>query len=271
MATKTAVSDAFVLSRRMTRVRQFAALHPKKVSSAQSICQSLEQANQHSLWISDDKALTDVLLKLVSGCPRSLGNMVLLHRPSLASLPILSQYFRHVAFGLDGGFLPSEELAEVLGAANKSDLFIGGLVDDDSETLTLWRGNFETLTVPFSALAPSGDGIAPNLSAFSVTDYGHTVKLGEYEAATDAILYEFDPQYRRRIARERRQAERSFGASLRRLRKQRGLRREDFSPLAPKTIARIEQGAVDSSRIHPRTLSIIAKKLAVESDEIATY
>ena len=162
---------------------------------------------------------------------------------------------------MDDGFLAPEELAEVFSADNKAALFIGGIIDSDSETITLWRGNLEPLTVPFTAFPPSGDGLVPDFSTFAVIDYGHSVRLGDYEAATDALLYEFDPAYRRRIGRERRQEERSFGASLRRLRKQRGLHRADFAPLSPKTIARIEQGSVDPRCIHPRTLSIIATDL----------
>ena len=271
MTTRTAPSWTFLLSRRTTRVHQFAALRPEQVSSRQSVGKALKHANKHALWISDEKSLTDILLQAVACHPRAIGNMVLLHRPTLASIPVLAQCFKHLAFAMDDGFLPPEELAEVLVAANKAELFIGGVIDPDSATMTLWRGNVEPLTVPFTAFPPSGDGIVPDFSAFAVTDYGHSVRLGAYEAATDALLYECDPAYRRRIGRARRQEERSFGASLRRLRKQRGIHRADFAPLSPKTIARIEEGAVDPRRIHPRTLSIIAHRLAVEPCDIETY
>jgi hypothetical protein len=128
----------------------------------------------------------------------------------------------------------------------------------------------ESLTVPFSAFAKSGDGTVPDFDAFSVTDCGQTVKLGNYEAAVDAILYEYDPAYRRTIARTRRQEDRSFGASLRRLRKQRGLRREDFEPaVSAKTVARIEQGKV--TRIQERTLRSLAGRLAVDPQEIESF
>jgi hypothetical protein len=200
-----------------------------------------------------------------------LGTMVLLYQPTLASIPVLSRYFHRVVFDRGKGLLPPAELAEVLAVPNKADLFIGGMVDDDSKTLTLWRGDLATLTVPFTAFPPSGDGITPDFSAFAVTDCGHTVRLGAYEAATEALLYEYDPLYRRRIAHERRKEDRSFGASLRRLRKQRGVRRADFGPLSAKTIARIEQGKVDPDHLHPRTLGIIAKRLAVEPSDIKTY
>jgi DNA-binding Xre family transcriptional regulator len=54
------------------------------------------------------------------------------------------------------------------------------------------------------------------------------------------------------------------------LRKQRGLRREDFEPeLSAKTIARIEQGRV--KRIHRKTLGVLAERLSVTPKELASY
>lgn len=52
--------------------------------------------------------------------------------------------------------------------------------------------------------------------------YWHAIRLGKYEAASDALLYEYDADYRRRKAKERIVAEQGLGASIRRLRKQRG-------------------------------------------------
>jgi DNA-binding Xre family transcriptional regulator len=185
-------------------------------------------------------------------------------------LPALTSCFRRVAFTADGGFLPAEELAEVLKADDPSDLFIGGTMNYATETITFWRGNLKPLTVPFSAFTASGDGTEPDFEAVSVIDCGQTIRLGEYEAAVDAILYEYDSPYRRRIAKQRIREDRSFGASLRRLRQQRGLRREDFQPeLSAKTIARIEQGKV--KRLQQKTLDALADRLAVEPEEIGTY
>ena len=273
MTTQTTTSRTFLLSksRRKHNIRWFAPLQPEHVSSRQRVHEVVTQANNHSLWISDDKPLTDTLLNALTSRTGSLGAMVLLYQPTLASIPVLLQYFHRVVFGGGKGLLPPEELAEVLAAPNKAELFIGGIVDNDSKTLTLWRGDLTTLTVPFTAFPPSGDGITPDFSAFTVIDCGHTVRLGAYEAATEALLYEYDPLYRRRIARERRKEDRSFGAALRRLRKQRGLRRADFGPLSAKTIARIEQGKVDPDRLRPNTLDIITKRLAVEPGDIKTY
>ena len=126
------------------------------------------------------------------------------------------------------------------------------------------------LTVPFTAFGTSGSGTKPNFNKFAVIDCGQSIQLGDYEAAVDAVLYEYDPEYRRRISKQRLQEDRSFGAALRRLRKQRGLRREDFEPdLSAKTVARIEQGKV--KRIQKKTLNALAEHLSVEPDEIETF
>ena len=77
--------------------------------------------------------------------PRTMGNMVLLHRPTLASIPGLCTYFKHLAFAINDSFLPPDELAEVLAAANKAELFIGGIIEPDAETMTLSRGNVKAL------------------------------------------------------------------------------------------------------------------------------
>ena len=108
-----------------------------------------------------------------------------------------------------GVTLPQDELTEALAAKKRADLFVGGLVDHSSEMVTLLRGNLETLAVPFSAFPTSGDGIVPNFKDFAVTDCGQTIRLGEYEAASDAILDEYSPEYRQRQLKERRAAKRT--------------------------------------------------------------
>ncbi|MGH7200299.1 MAG: helix-turn-helix domain-containing protein [Planctomycetaceae bacterium] len=260
----------FLLDKTKRRARWFEPLHPQRVSSIGQVRKSLLRASRNSLWISYEENLTNALLHSVRRPAKPLGSALLLHPPTLESVPVLAGSFDQVAFSTSQeGFLPPEELAEALSADNRDSLFIGGSVDPNSETITLWRGNLDPITVPFSAFPASGDGIKPDFSAFSVTDYGHTIRLGDYEAAADAVLYEFDPAYRRRLSKLRRESEKSFGASLRRLRMQRGLSRDDFSPLSPKTIARIEQGKVQ--RIHNRTLSVLATTLAVEPEDIETF
>ncbi|MGH7134974.1 MAG: helix-turn-helix domain-containing protein, partial [Pirellulales bacterium] len=252
------------------RGKRFSPLRPKIVSSDAALRRSLAVAGKESLWISYAADLTASLLRSVSWPARNLGVAVLSHAVSPATLPALASCFRRFAYAANDGFLPPNELAAVLENKNSGDLFIGGNVDSASQTMTLWRGDLQPLTVPFAAFETSGDDTKPDFERFSVADFGQTVRLGDYEAASDAILYEFNRDYRRRLSARRFERERSFGASLRRLRKQRGLRRDDFAPaVAAKTIARIEQGKVQ--RIRKRTLETIARRLHVKPEDIETY
>jgi DNA-binding Xre family transcriptional regulator len=267
---RVAARTTYLLNRAAGRSKTFTLLKPEVVSSVARLRQSLERPAKNSLWISYDQALTEALLKNVSWRDTPLGEAVLVHSMAPESLPALRSCFAHFAFSVDGSFLSPEELAKVLHDDNRSNLFIGGSVDHSTKTITLWRGNLESLTVPFSAFAQSGDGIRPEFMKFSVTDYGQTIRLGKYEAAADAVLYEFDADYRRRMRKLRQESDQTFGASLRRLRKQRGLRREDFGPeITAKTVARIEQGKV--TRIQQKTLVALAARLEVSPEELGTF
>ena len=190
--------------------------------------------------------------------------------PRSESIPALVSLF-HPVFGLGDGFhwLPKEELVEAITGENAADLFIGGSVDFKARTLTLLRGDITAVVAPFSLFPKSGDGTAADFTRIAFTDYGRTVALGAYEAAADAILYELDPAYRRRLNKQRRQIERSFGASMMRLRKQRRLKRSDFAPVSAKEIARIERNEVATP--HAKTLETIARRLSVRPEEIEQF
>src|ERR1700736_2660499 len=86
--------------------------------------------------------------------------------------------------------LPPGELAEVLADERRGDLFIAGYADEHNGTLTLVRGDLRRLSVPLSMFRPSGTGTGPDPDRLEFTDYGNTVRLGDYEAAADAILYQ---------------------------------------------------------------------------------
>jgi hypothetical protein len=195
----------------------------------------------------------------------------MLQSPRAESLPAIRTFFRHIV-GEVGAvkLLPPDELAEVLVTPKEEtrDVFISGLYDPATETISLTRGNLETVVVPLSLFRPSGT-TAPEPTLLAVTDYGHTINLGGYEASADSILYEVDPDYRRRINAKRRQEEKGFGPSLRRLRLQRGLKRTDFPRVSPKTIARIERG--ETGKPHGKTLKVLASCLGVMPDDIETY
>jgi DNA-binding Xre family transcriptional regulator len=267
---KPSHSSVVLLDRAKSRAKSFAAMAPRVVTSAVDLKDSISASTKDSLWVSYASELTDALVRQVGQTRHSLGFGLFLHELDLKSIPPLASAFRRIAYAAGGGFLPTQELAEALDSPNRENLFIGGFVNPAAKTITFWRGDLNALTVPLTAFAPSGSGTKPDFADVQVIDSGQTVRLGKYEAAVGAILYEFDPIYRRETAKRRRAQDRSFGAALRRLRKQRGLAREDFEPaISAKTIARIEQGIV--TRVQRKTLEKIAKRLAVRPEEVKTY
>ena len=226
----------------------------------------------HVTWVSLTRTSTDLLLRNAVNArpdPRK-SHLITLAPPRAESIPALLGFF-HPVFGVVEGFhwLPRQEMVTALTRDDAAGRFIGGSVDPEAETLTLLRGDITALVAPFSLFSAAGDGTVPDFTRLSLTDYGRTVALGDYEAAADAVLYELDPGYRRLLNRRRRQIDRTFGASLTRLRKQRRLKRTDFAPVSSKEIARLERNEIASP--HARTLEVIAGRLGVRADEIGGY
>jgi hypothetical protein len=223
-------------------------------------------------WISFTRHFTDILLQKALAAPAGLrgSHLITLKPPRAESIQALLGLF-HPVFGVVEGFqwLPTDELIEVIIVDDASDRFIGGSVDLKSKTMTLLRGDITALYVPFSLFPKAGDGTAPDFANLKLKEYGRTIALGDYEAASDAILYECDADFRRRLKKQRRQDERTFGSSLMRLRKQRKLKRNDFAPLSSKEIGRIERNEI--GRPHARTLKVIADHLGVSPEAIETY
>lgn len=148
--------------------------------------------------------------------------------------------------------LSREDLVEVLASDRPEDYFIGGVVDRDDKAVLLCRGNLDRLVVPFAWFRAGRRSPRPDFEDFEVTDFGQTVRFGAYEATADAILYEFDPDARRRIKNTQVEKDETFGGALRRLRLARGLSRGDFPGINAKTIARVERGEV--AKPHDETL-----------------
>lgn len=92
-------------------------------------------------------------------------------------------------------FLPDEEMVEVLECITRNDMIIGGAVDLDNERLILYTGSLQKVFAPFKDFEPSGTGLCPDFTQFKVIDWGWTVALGDYEAASDAILEERRIEY----------------------------------------------------------------------------
>jgi hypothetical protein len=231
-------------------------------------------------WIVFTKSLANELVKTAAkrrttrtkGPVRREERVLTVAAPRPESLPTLHGLFAHV-IGDSPRFkwLRKDQLSEVLfnPSIDRSELFIAASSDPATETITLIRGDCQQFVLPFAFFELSGDGTKPDFSRVRITDSGRTVAFGSYEASADAILYETDPDYRKKLHRQREQHEMSFGASLRRLRKQRRLKRNDFAPLSAKTIARIERSEI--GKPHAGTLKVLAQRLRVPADEIGDY
>jgi len=226
------------------------------------------------MWICSQLEKAELLLRAALQNVRNrvhLGDLVLLQPPQVESIPPLQALFRRVVGSVRSfKMLPPDELFEALKSSEEEsrNLFIGGSVDPVSETLTLTRGNLDTVVVPFSMFRPSGVA-TPDWGDFEVTGYGNTIRLGTFEASADGILYEVDAAYRKRLNQKRRAEEKGFGASLRRLRIQRRLGRGQFQSISAKTIARIERGETEKPR--GKTLKTLADVLNVAPEQIESF
>jgi hypothetical protein len=248
--------------------KQFAALRPKILRSQDEVRQAFEMHVRHALWIAPAASATLHLASL-RGSRTGDQRLLFLGHVEGARRELFHALFRFVV-ALDNGvkLLPADEIAEVLASRQRDDLFIGGTVDAADRALVLYRGNLESIVVPLAWFTRAG-GPRADHDDFEITDFGQTVRLGKFEAAADAILYEFDPEARRRAKQRSIVSDASFGGALRRLRLQRGLRRDDFEGISGKEIARIERSEV--SKPHAETLAKLARRLRVKPEEIETY
>lgn len=271
--TVKAPDKLFLLGHGAERLRRF-SVPTFRVRSRQSLIHALGEASPSALWMAVKPGATDQLLheairRHSRHYPR-IGGLLTLHPPRPETIQPLDDLFKPFVWGpRNFHVLPFNELTEVLADERRGELFIGGYVDPKNETLTLVRGDLRRLSVPLSIFPPTETGPAPDPSRLAITDCGNTIRLGSYEAASDSILYDADPDYRSRLLAERRAEDQTFGACLRRLRLARGLRQCDFGEVTAKTIARIERGETEAP--HGRTLAVLAKRLKVDPEEITSY
>ena len=271
--TATMPKKVFLLGSGVKRLLR-SGLPASQVHGRRALVQALGEASPSALWLAASPDATDDLLhealRLPSRRRSRLGGLLTLYPPRTESIQPLDDLFEPFVWSAGNfRFLPLPELAEVLADERRGELFIGGYADPHHQTLTLVRGDLRRLSVPLSIFLPSGTGDKPDPFRLDFTDGGNTVRLGDYEAAADAILYEADPDYRSQLLAKRRAQDKTFGACLRRLRSLRGLRQGDFGDVAAKTIARIERG--ETAAPHGQTLVTIAARLQVQPNEIMSY
>ena len=222
------------------------------------------------IWIAPRQS-DMLLLGNIVGKPRGTHRLLLLEPTKGSIKHYLNAKFSRVVSPDDGlKLLPLEEIAEIFASPESEDYFIGGIVDKENDSVILYRGNIEPITLPLSWFKAGPNSPQPDPGDFEVIDFGQTIRLGNFEAGTDAILYEFDPLFRRRDKERRIDTDDSFGGALRRLRLQKGLKQSDFSPnISTKEVGRIERGEVTT--VQKRTRESLAQYLGVAPEEIETY
>ena len=240
-----------------------------RVSSKRDLAEQYHTASPQSVWVA---STTDSLAALVmqSAVQSSDKRLLILDGAPDVALQLYGAYFRYVVAASDALRLPDfGELTMVLSAPNRRDLFIGAVFDAQSSAVLLYRGTLEPLVVPSRWFANRASGAVVDPSDLRVIDHGQTVRLGRFEASSDAILYEFDIAYRRAAKKRALSEDASLGASIRRLRLQRGLSREDFPGLSAKAIARVERSEI--AKPHTKTLTTIASTLGVPVAHLGSY
>jgi hypothetical protein len=83
-------------------------------------------------------------------------------------------------------YLPFVEIAKIYTASNLRRLFVAWQVKGTN--IIFYTGHHQVITVPFEWFKGA---IQPNFDDVEVTDYGQTVRLGEFEVGTDTILAAF--------------------------------------------------------------------------------
>jgi hypothetical protein len=246
----------------------FVHLAATRLQSESEIRGALELHPRRALWITPDARAVRLLVGTLAGRVAGDQRLLSLGPANGARCGLLHAVFRFVVSAGEGvRLLPDGEIADVLDSPNREDLFVGATADDTA--VVLYRGNLEPLVVPFAWFRARPGGPKPDARRLQIADSGQTVRLGDYEAATDAILYERDAAYRRRAKKRSIDQDRSFGGAFRRLRLQKGLGRDEFPGITAKEIARIERGEV--KRPHARTLEAVAKRMGVPASRIGSY
>jgi DNA-binding XRE family transcriptional regulator len=233
------------------------------------VVQALRRSTTNSTWVVASPSRFTDLVRAVSESRRDVYRLRLFsyERPDPTTALLLESVFERPVLG-PRATIPLHEMVEVLRSRHREDYCIAAQWLENAGSVALWRGDFSMLTVPLAWFR--GDG-APTAdpARLSVENFGQTIRLGDYEAAFDAVLYEFDARARARMRARMRAQDRSLGGSIRRLREMKGVRREEFGGVDAKTIARIERGEVSTPQ--RATLAAIADRLGVPVEKLESY
>lgn len=247
---------------------RFSSRGAVRLRSHADIAEAYAQTKR-GLWLlgSDERELRLLTANLRAAVPRhrllSFGGL----SPSRKAL--LDALFGVVlAPDAEVRLLTDDELLEVVASREAADLFIGVRYVPEDRRLVLYRGNLDALVAPVSMFRARRSGPKPDPANAEIIDFGQTLRLGDYEASTNSILYELDEAARGRMKKRALASDESLGASIRRLRLQKGLKQSDFSVISARTIARIER---NETVPHAKTLAALANSLNVLPSELGRF
>ena len=238
-------------------------VEPIRLQTPAEIDEALD-LDENTLWVARNPALFHDYIGRGHG--RHWRRLLLLGSAPRIRLEYLRQLFTAVvAPGDDIGLLPEDQLFAVLAEEHPEDYFVGAGYNEDDDAVVAYRGDLRTVTVPLDELEPNPRN-KPDPTDLEIVDWGQTLRLGDFQVPADAILYERDPDFRRRRRARRREFDDSFGGSIRRLRKQRGLTQQEIPGVSSKTVGRIERNEVENPR--EDTLRKLADALDVDPERL---
>lgn len=242
---------------------------PQRLTSRRAVVAALGEPSRKQVWVlRGQRSIPDLIRAMSIAAPRVRGARLIAYtEPTPVAARVLESAFHRVLLGVRA-MVRFADLTGILRSRNPEDFCVGVAWERETDTLALWRGDLSVLVVPMSAFR-ARDGVVADPSKLSIEDCGQTIRMGNYEASVDAILMDVDPLHRRKARKRAIREERTLGASIRRLRRSRGVGRADFPDLDEKTIARIERGEV--SRPQRETLGIIARRLGVTVEELKGF
>lgn len=97
--------------------------------------------------------------------------------------------------------LPPSEFNEIRRAPKETQrkVFVTGFVDFKVQEVVLIKMDNSEIDVPFEWFKPTSLGVEPDFDNLSIIDFGYSIKLGQYEASSHAILYQFEIEYKEAI------------------------------------------------------------------------
>lgn len=223
--------------------------------------------DDNTLWVARDPSVLHDYID--QGRGRHWRRLLLLETAPRIRLEFLSQLFTGVvAPDADIDLLPEDRIFAVLAEKHPEEYFVGAGYNEDDDAIVVYRGNLRTVTVSVDQFE-ANPRAEPDPADLEIVDWGQTLRLGDYQVSADAILYDRDPEFRRRQRAKRREFDDTFGGSIRRLRKQAGLTQEQIPGVSAKTVGRIERNEVDNPR--DDTLQKFADAFGVDADRLGWH